>query len=112
MMDIHNVSFFFDRSARKRLRELLAGTCRSRRKSEIARCQRDLLAGLPPVWELLRRLDILRDLMARLSFMRSFYRIPDYFRCGRCVFGNYTHLYTSILHIGTYVRRIMLSALA
>lgn len=70
--NIHNSFPFFRpfsfRSTRKRLREPLAGTCRSRKKSEIAMPARS--APRTSIGELVRCLDILRDLTARSSFMR------------------------------------------
>jgi len=100
MMDIHNVSFF-STEVRESVYESFWPARADREGNRKLRDANGIYSqDFSRVGELLRRLDILRDLMARLSFTPgSFYRIPDYSRCGRCAFGNYIHLYTSYRYI-------------
>lgn len=101
---MYNV-FFHSAKERKRSQEPLADMCWPRKKSEIAGCRRDLLLGPSTALENSFDAQIFYEILrhARVLCASSFYRIPDY---SQCASGNYIHL---LLHIGTYVRRIILS---
>jgi len=70
MMDIHNVSFF---STEESVYESFSSARADREGNRKLRDANEIYSqDFHRVGEFLRRLDILRDLMARLSFMRLF----------------------------------------